>query len=77
MLEKIFKKADDKTIEKRRAICERCPMRKYNDIFSIWTCGTFCIKRTKKTIPLEERSCGCNIKEKTQLKNFHCPQKKW
>jgi len=77
MLDLIFRKADAEIIEKRRSICETCPMRKWNDIFSLWACGTFLIKHSNKKIPIEERSCGCIIEEKTVLKNFHCPQKKW
>ncbi len=77
MLDLIFRIADPEVIEKRRKICEECPMRKWNDIFSLWACGTFLIRHTKKKIPMNERSCGCIIEEKTKLKKFKCPQRKW
>jgi hypothetical protein len=56
---------------KRLKICATCPLR-VTTVDVGWTCGKYFAKWRKG-----KRVCGCILKEKTKLKGFNCPQKKW
>ena len=73
----LFTQASAETTTLRRKICAACPARNYNATFQIFACGEYLTANDGAKVPVNERTCGCDISEKTKLKNFHCPKKKW
>jgi hypothetical protein len=66
--------ADEKLIGTRMAICLGCKYRKDN-FFVGDTCGPFL--NPQFDAKGNKLTCGCVLKLKWKLLNYHCDQRKW
>lgn len=74
---KLFPQVSEATAAKRKNICEGCKMHNWDVRGEVWSCGEYLTANNEPDVPLNERSCGCDVDQKTKLRGFKCPQKKW
>ncbi len=71
----LFIKVSEHEREKRITICQDCDAKEWNEDFQLWSCGKYLMGNKSKDT--NQRTCGCDIYQKTKLKLFHCPRKLW
>ena len=67
-------KVDNYTKNLRVSICEDCP---FMQVGIFRTCGEFLVGGKVNYRGEEKELCGCNIDDKANYKDDHCPLGKW